>query len=158
VREKCWTQLLGHTRVILEHYLEMGPTLKNVGFSVMLSTELETAIRTKRRKLMSKFFGCSITKWTHIITSSRLNSCRTGYHGFETSCILSRTLTHGLPSFWPTLRCLKGPSVHLKRWSEMSGAWVASCTANFFFCNGTHNPLNLWNKWIARAWSILKTV
>ena len=39
--------------VIVEHYLERGATVNSVRYSEMLSTELKTAIRTKRRGLLS---------------------------------------------------------------------------------------------------------
>ena len=39
--------------VILEQYLERGATVNSVRYSEMLSTEVKTAIRTKRRGILS---------------------------------------------------------------------------------------------------------
>ena len=47
-RKVMLTILWDSQGVILEHYLERGTTVKSVGYSEMLSTELKPAIRTKR--------------------------------------------------------------------------------------------------------------
>ena len=79
---------------------------------------------------------CSVVAWQCAPTYCHphsSNSCETGFYGVGTSCMQSRSRPLGLPSFWSTSRCLKGPSIHLWRRSEESGAWVACCSAKDIF-------------------------